>query len=154
MKNRWTYGGFLANYNAICDLIRESGMMALVTREKFLLYSAACRRRARLSEDHIYGIMQVYHLKLGICPNLDELQDKFWFALHAEEPVGSQLFIHNKTAPDHAAWRPSFDVTLPLEYTFVRSTYRQCKIEPDNQGIPEFQGSSCAFQDLIDWWKD
>lgn len=146
-------GNHFANYERICDLIRDSGMLAMVTREKFLLYSAACRRRARLSEDHIYGIMQIYRLKLGVCQDFNELQDKFWFALHAEEAVGSQLFIHEKAPPDHATWRPSLNVALPVEYTFVRSTNSDCEIKPDSQGIPKFDGTSCSFQDLIDWWK-
>ena len=60
-------------YYEIYDLIQNSGMLALTSQHKILLYTASCRRIPRRIADHIYGNMQVYGLNLGRCEEFDEL---------------------------------------------------------------------------------
>lgn len=64
-------------------------------------FGLARYRTAKRKEDQIYGIMQVYGLRLGktVEPNksfnLEQLRDQLSIQLNRQSPVAAQAFAHS-----------------------------------------------------------
>ncbi|KAK8103581.1 uncharacterized protein PG998_010614 [Apiospora kogelbergensis] len=92
----------------------------------FALLIASHHRTVRPENqnDRVYGIMQIYDLKLGKSSpfyrgdrnyTLEELKDQLAAALITKYPVASQLIIQSKGCPEWKAWRVNSAMSLPEE---------------------------------------
>lgn len=89
----------------------------------FLLTASHYRTvRAENINDNIYGIMQVYDLKLGKSSprhkdgteySLDDLEDQLGAGILAKFPIASQLVVQSGNCPSGKAWRVNPDMTVP-----------------------------------------
>ncbi|KAL2837290.1 hypothetical protein BJY01DRAFT_221128 [Aspergillus pseudoustus] len=137
-----------------------------------LIYCAASRRTASNPLDQVYGIMQVFGLRLGKAaePERDftlvELQDQFSLALLAADPVNSQYFVHEVEPAAGEAWRLSKRMRIPafLDVIGVWSIPR-CEIGPAGDASPTtsssigdtgmgpvFQGQACSMPEIMRFW--
>lgn len=124
-----------------------------------LLYSAAGYRSATFEEDRIYGIMQVYGLKLGKTAkpgtqfSLSELEIQFAVAINEKSAAWGQMFVHKTHQPPGRHWCISQSSWLPeccqLSCLETRS---RCSISVDTAGQASFQGLSCSFLQLKNAW--
>ncbi|KAK8041593.1 hypothetical protein PG994_014600 [Apiospora phragmitis] len=80
--------------------------------------------RPQNQNDRVYGIMQIYDLKLGKSSpshmgdrayTLEELKDQLGAALVTKYPIASQLIFQSKDCPDWKAWRANSAMRLPSE---------------------------------------
>lgn len=94
------------------DRIYCSGVTAaLDTSNSNMLYGVAQFRQTRRPEDRIYGIMQVYDVRVGQSvrpteprPGLDMLAAEFGLAINARSALRGQLFVHTVAAPAGSSW--------------------------------------------------
>lgn len=120
-----------------------------------ILYSAAGYRETQRDDDRIYGIMQVFGLKLGksVSPGmaftLAELETQFAAAMNMRSPLWAQLYVHTIEQPPGRRWCISQSSRIPeclvMDFVVARS---QCNISVDSHGHPSFTGLSCSFLDL------
>lgn len=89
----------------------------------FLLTASYHRTvRAENINDKIYGIMQVYDLKLGKSSprhkagteySLEDLEDQLGAEILAKFPIASQLVVQSGNCPSGKAWRVNSDMIVP-----------------------------------------
>ncbi|KAF2249629.1 hypothetical protein BU26DRAFT_550026 [Trematosphaeria pertusa] len=104
--------------------LRRTGLLGLYYGFPVELLMAAHFRTVspkRLT-DRVYGIMQVFDLKLGKSApasplgrdyNLQELEDQLGSALLAQNQDLSQMFVHTRPAAPGQAWRLSHHIRAP-----------------------------------------
>ncbi|KAF1809214.1 hypothetical protein P152DRAFT_516830 [Eremomyces bilateralis CBS 781.70] len=109
---------------ALRTCLENSGCMELRARLPTILLRASQKRtvKTKRANDRVYGIMQVFNLKLGRsapdCPpdrefDLNDLQDQLGAALIAKSPIMSQMFFHTKPVPPGKGWRIGPHVGIP-----------------------------------------
>lgn len=95
----------------------------------FALLKASYGRSAWVAADRVYGIMQVFNLRLGkTVPGCEkqnftvrELEDQLGDSLLKKYPISSQLIVQNKDCPPNRAWRMCQESSLPnFAYEFWR----------------------------------
>jgi len=98
----------------IRDMADSSGISALFQDHPMALLAAARRRESEREEDKVYGIMQVFDLKLGKSRpgtsagrqfSISDLEDELGQAIIQKHPVLSQMVVHAKSPPPSKAWR-------------------------------------------------
>lgn len=124
-----------------------------------ILYSAAGYRNTKHDDDRIYGIMQVFGLKLGksaspgMTFSLAELELQFAAAINAKSPLWAQLYVHRIEQPPGRRWCISQSSRMPeclvMDFVVARS---QCHIAVDSHGQASFTGLSCSFPNLKAAW--
>ncbi|KAL5040736.1 hypothetical protein BDW71DRAFT_212852 [Aspergillus fruticulosus] len=128
-----------------------------------LIYCAASRRIASNPLDQVYGIMQVFGLRLGKAAEpekdftLAELQDQLSLALLEVDPVNSQYFVHDVEPAVGEAWRLSKSMRIPALLDVIAvSSIPRCEIGPATQGSasmgPIFQGQACSMHAIMRLW--
>ncbi|KUI67833.1 hypothetical protein VM1G_03518 [Cytospora mali] len=112
MRNQWlTF--------ALDDLEYPSDFMGI----PFKLLVASKHRTTRYEDDRIYGIMQVFELRLGKSApgasgddfSLDELRTQLAAAVLYKYPILSQLIVQHEDCKPHEAWMISPSMSLPEE---------------------------------------
>lgn len=93
------------------DRIYYSGLpSALVTSNPNVQYGAAKTRETYRREDRIYGIMQIYGIRVGqsVRPEdqstLDELVEEFALAINARSALMGQMFVHTAATSAGRSW--------------------------------------------------
>ncbi|KAJ4414715.1 hypothetical protein N0V82_007767 [Gnomoniopsis sp. IMI 355080] len=124
-----------------------------------IIYSTAGYRKTFNEEDRIYGIMQVFGMKLGKSSNpgmpfsLAELEVQFAAEINKKSPVWGQLYIHGTEQPVGRRWCISQSSRMPqclvMDVAIARS---QCRIAVDAGGKASFNGLRCSFQQLKAAW--
>ncbi|KAJ9653651.1 hypothetical protein H2198_007202 [Neophaeococcomyces mojaviensis] len=119
---------FKSFVNELDELVRVSGLLAMTSGGQHLsLLGVARHRFANEDTDRVYGIMQVFHCKLGVSrPGIDpmryfdrqELEDQLGSALLEKFPLQSQLFVHTEPVERGRAWRLSSSSAVPVEFSF------------------------------------
>lgn len=137
----------------ISQLLMDSGLLALGMKNEWSLYSAATRRQASLPEDRVYGIMQVYNIRLGAQPSISRLEDALGFTLNGRSPVLAQLHMHEGPVEKGKAWRLSRSMAIPYVYLNVLTAEASCAITSTPRMIPLFDGEVCGLPDLVDLWQ-
>ena len=140
----------------------EVGLPALATPNPVSLYSASTRRQATQSLDRIYGIMQIYGLKLGesVEPEksftLEDLELQLGMALNTKCPVLAQAFTH----PDNLGragrtWLLTEYIEVPENFYKDGDVIENlCRIEfQGSSNKASFAGSCCSFSKLSAYWK-
>ena len=146
----------------LISLIDRSGLSSFhqgfnSDNNAMLLYSAAHYRTCSEPLDRVYGIMQVYGLKLGSSSKpgglftLTELEDQFGEALNRIAPMEAQTHIHTIPPPLGSAWRPSSSSMLPEIYYMSRSYDALCSVTGID-GKVIFKGKSCSLEALRSFW--
>ncbi|KAH0536392.1 hypothetical protein FGG08_006742 [Glutinoglossum americanum] len=122
---RLKLGGGCTAHPAEESLIQKStnsGLAALAMRNPMSLYTVARYRQTTFPLDRIYGIMQVFDLRLGKAApgavqtdpwDLPQLQLQLGIALLEKDPTMSQLHIHATRPPVGQAWRVSDSSIVP-----------------------------------------
>jgi hypothetical protein len=103
----------LNHTTAIQDQIRRAGFQVSYTNNPNVPYAQAKYRQAQERNDRIYGIMQIYGLRVGetVRPNhkihFEELLDELALAINNRSPILGQLYLHTTRPPAGKGWRIS-----------------------------------------------
>ncbi|MCJ1390727.1 hypothetical protein MMC18_003588 [Xylographa bjoerkii] len=159
-----TYEGMDTRIDRILYLIERSGLSVLGSPAQdypaSLLYSAASYRTTRDPLDRIYGIMQVYNLRLGASaePNksftVTELENQLGAALNAMSPIAAQGHVHTIPQPPDETWRVGQKSLLPNTFYITAFHDSRCKIFFDETQRPRFQGQACDVNRLAEFWTE
>lgn len=145
----------------LLDLIRASGLPSLNSTNAVVLYPIARFRRTRHPLDRVYGIMQIYGLRLGESAQpgrsftLDELETQLAAALNAKSPLYAQLLVHTKPSEPGKCWRVNpFSEAPSLANRIVKVTH-ECQITVSDAGRGVFHGRACGFGDpMVRMWRE
>ncbi|KAL8670783.1 MAG: hypothetical protein Q9168_004705 [Polycauliona sp. 1 TL-2023] len=127
-----------------------------------VLYPAASHRTTTREDDRIYGIMQVFGLRLGKSAmpgtnySLAELEIQFADALNSKSPIWAQLFVHTSPKPPGRHWCISQTSQIPERLSFdciFPQTESTIGVDPDS-GNPMFTGDACSFAQLGTVWSE
>ncbi|KAH6949746.1 heterokaryon incompatibility protein-domain-containing protein [Ilyonectria sp. MPI-CAGE-AT-0026] len=162
-------------------LIDNAGLRQLQSHNPLVLLSVSARRTTKRPSDRVYGIMQVFGLRLGnsatgVDPkqefSLPELENQLSLQITCAFPTLSQLFLHRNKPATGRAWRhnvgavtrdrsfrrfgsmvPGIDMTLhvPEEFRNAVQISRACEIRPSDSG-PWFTGNLWGLVHLRDRW--
>lgn len=100
-------------YQNVARSIEQRGLIALTSQHEISTYVAAQCRTTSREEDRIYGLQQVFRLRLGktaLKPagnsfTLSELENQFGEALLLQHPVHSQMHVFVDHVPVRDRWR-------------------------------------------------
>lgn len=152
-------------------MLTQRGLSALASRNPMALYHVAQYRHTRNDKDRVYGIQQIFALRLGEsvpgCHDLDpkvfnrfNLEDQLGAALVQQYPVASQL--HNLTEPADrgSGWRINASSTVPkldiksniwnLDFQ-ARCNFSTQKVGGQQWGV--FDGYACDLAQLAASWS-
>ena len=128
-----------------------------------VLYHSAKFRQTRGGPDdvdRVYGIMQVFGLRLGEAAKpgrqftLLELETEFAIEMMALSPIWAQLFSHKEPAPLGSCWRITQHSHMPQALTFVSARPAStCSIRMEEDMRPVFRGMRCLFPTLVLIWR-
>jgi Heterokaryon incompatibility protein (HET) len=149
-----------SSLKAFLTAVESSGLINIDVSmtTPMLLYSAAHFRTCTEELDRVYGIMQVYGLRLGASKqpersfSLDELEDQLAAELNKISPVAAQLFIHMKPPPIRKAWRVAKDCTMPEIYYLAGDIGSRCTLSFHESMQPQYVGRICSLTALRDFW--
>lgn len=121
-------------------------------------YSAAKFRQTQYAEDRIYGIMQIYGIRVGQSirpndqPSLDSLIEEFGLAINAKSPVIGQLFVHADETKTGLSWCITEQSTVPdwMSLPEMVDITIMSKIAKDDSGTVVATGRCCNFQEFYD----
>lgn len=153
-------------------MLNQRGLLALATRNPIALYNIAQYRKTTRDPDRVYGIQQIFELRLGTsAPGVSEssskhfnrfvLEDQLGAAILVKYSVASQLHVFTEPVEEGRGWRvsgastvPSLDIRrdvwgLEFEHRCLLSTE---KIEGQRWGA--FRGQTCSFAELSGAWKN
>ena len=143
-------------------LLEKSGLVTINIDggSAMLLYSAAGHRTTSEVRDRVYGIMQVYSLRLGASKNpdqdftLEQLEDELGAALNEQSPITAQMHVHAKPPPDGKSWRVTQQCILPEVYYLSREINTRCSLSFNNNTLqPSYTGSTCPLPQLCHFWQ-
>ncbi|KUJ19178.1 uncharacterized protein LY89DRAFT_479382 [Mollisia scopiformis] len=139
------------SWRTILDLMNKSGISAIGSGNFIAAYLAAKSRTAKRDEDRVYGIQQLFNLRLGnTAPGSagtywtrDQLEDQLAERLLVQHPVLSQMHVFTTPASFGTAWRlnqssacPRLDFALLYNFSPGASSRRsdqqmaQGKVKP------------------------
>ena len=149
--------------------IQKSGLGLLHSENPLMLYTGARFRRTKYELDRIYGIMQIFDLRLGSTAQgaeektftLLELKNQLGAALLEKWPIKSQFHVHMKSIALGQSWHISESSEFPkLFIEFESSPYEwfeaQCRLSTLEVGDVTwryFKGKACPFEELATAWK-
>jgi hypothetical protein len=130
------------------------------------IYGVACFKQTTKPLDQIYGIMQIFGLKLGDSADstLGSLETRLGEQLNVRPPVHAQLFVHLQPARHRCCWCLGQHVKVPETARWVVGRYGTtirgkspaenfCKILPGSAKGPRFEGFLYAFPTFFDLWR-
>lgn len=141
---------------AICELIHDSGLLALsFLKNAYMLYPAAAKRNYREPQDAVYGIMQVYNLRMPAMNDANKLLTKLALSLNVNNALGAQIFVH-QTPPNTLldAWKLARSSHVPFQF------YNELQYVPDGSiagtpsGRPSFRGTMAGLEQLASTWDE
>lgn len=165
-------GKRLKYLNEVYGMLSRRGLLALATRNPIALYNIAQYRTSRLDQDRVYGIQQIFDLRLGAsAPGVSEsklknfnrfvLEDELGAAVLIKYHVASQIHVFNEPVEEGRGWRFSASSTVPslkiqsrvwdLEFE-NRCQLSTEKIKGQRWGF--FHGQTCDFADLLRAWRN
>jgi hypothetical protein len=146
--------------------VEKSGLSPLHDDNPVSIYGVACFRQTTKPLDRIYGIMQIFGLKLGGSADstLESLEARLGKQLNVRSPVHAQLFVHLQPDRHRCCWCLGQHVRVPETARSAVGRYGTtirgklpaenfCKILPGSAQGPRFEGFSCAFPALFDLWR-
>lgn len=161
--------------SALQDMVQQTindlGMKALNRNDPMGLYAVAHRRKPSNDLDSVYGIQQIFGLRLGLSSptadprrnfTLDELEDELGEALLVADPVLSQGFVHTDASIELGKrWRVSRSAVVPEPLFNDDNPWRSslytpvCAMFTENvlgKRMGSFKGKMCSFAHLQRIW--
>ncbi|CZR50432.1 uncharacterized protein PAC_00304 [Phialocephala subalpina] len=164
---------WVSEYANSCDdqvreAVKRSGFKEIFAENPLALFNMAILRGCQIGEDRVYGLQQIYGLKLGKSisasdardPSLEDLTNEFATALNKKYPILAQAFVHVTGVAHHDRWRIDQSVVIPAWlYSVVEvrppqvpgMTVFNSKEFGTNEVI--FEGSTLPLRKLVDSWK-
>lgn len=144
----------------LLNLIRESRLPSLNSTNAVVLYPIARFKRTRHPLERVYGIKQIYGLRLGESAQpgtsftLDELEDQLAVALNAKSPLYAQLLVHTELSAPGKCWRVNPFSEVPTLADRIVKVNHLCQMRLSDLGRGIFQGRACTFSDpVVTMWK-
>ena len=160
----------------MAESLDRSGLISLTVNNPIALLSVAQNRKTGPDNtaDRVYGIMQVFDLRLGKSRpgvdsarqfRLEELEDELGIALMTSYPVVSQLFVYNEAPAPGKGWR--MGPTARIAYYLKEGVYEDTK-DPVNSCVNltqlstelvgstlwgRFEGPTCSVTSLYSVWE-
>lgn len=162
---RWKY------LSEVSTMLTQRGLSALASRNPMALYHVAQYRHTRNDKDRIYGIQQIFALRLGGsapgCYDLDpkvfnrfKLEDQLGAAIVQQYPVASQLHSFTEPTDKGTGWRINASSTVPkldiksniwnLDFQ-ARCRFSTQKVGGQQWGV--FDGYACDLARLAASWR-
>ncbi|KAI0448435.1 heterokaryon incompatibility protein-domain-containing protein [Xylaria acuta] len=145
----------IACIDNIKKLILSAGFYYLFSENPNVQYGTAQFRKTRDAPDRIYGIMQIYNVKVGKparpheSPNLETLEIEFGAAINAHCPILGQSYVHTVKDLPHNTWCITQMSTVPDQLMSYQEPHKQCSISANPMGIATAHGKCCPFPDLV-----
>ena len=154
----------------VIEKLRASGLPSMATGNPLVLYGAASRRTATSEVDYLYGIQQVFSLRLGnTSPSsvqrsfgLPELEDQFGTWLLATQPIQSQIHFHIQPRAFGQGWHINRDSKIPQSSLFdqffeqsqplrlsCQLTARRTKFDRNTKLMGHFSGQMTSCYHLL-----
>lgn len=162
-------------------LITNAGLNQLQALNPLVLLSTSSKRTTLKREDRIYGIMQVFGLRLGKSAadhghevyNLQQLEQQLSQQLIAKFPTLSQMFLHRDQRPEgqemyyavgtqtpdrhfrrYGAIRPGLDLTMavPDEFWHTEQVEPACSFTFEQRPGIQFHGTLLPLEQLYNKW--
>lgn len=140
----------------ILELVECLGFEGATTSNACVLYSATRFRNARDPLDCVYGIMQVFDLRLGEAANpggnytLEDLETQMTVALIGKSVIWAQLFVHTHPPRPGKSWVISPYSIFPQRIDFIgMRTEPHAAVVIDTEDRLSFTGGWCAFSALL-----
>lgn len=154
------YASASPTLTSLLTVIEGSGLLNIGTSMKtpILIYPAAHFRTCQKELDRVYGIMQVYNLRLGSSQDpqktftLNELEDQLAVSLNSISPMAAQLFVHRYPPQPGKAWRVTKECVLPSVYYITGEIENCCSIKGHEGTNPLFLGLGCPLAFLQQFW--
>ncbi|KAG8531428.1 uncharacterized protein KY384_003057 [Bacidia gigantensis] len=144
----------------LLELVEKLGLYWGQWENPMLLLIAARYRQTRNPKDRIYGIMQVYDLKLGVSSQPDrdftveDLQFQLASAHNAQSAINAQMFIHTQAVQLGRCWRMQSESRIPHDLEFTELGRKSlCKISIEETRLPIYQGKACSLSTLSELWQ-
>lgn len=161
-------------FNSFRNMAEASGLAARAAEHPMAILAAAHRRTTQRENDRVYGIMQIFDLKLGKTKpgtptgrgdpfTLPELEDELGAALLHHYPVLSQLHVHARDAGAGRGWRqgrwsrPVVIRSSGVEGSRYLHSALLCGVWPERVGdqlVGAFRGRACTIESLKTWWRN
>lgn len=154
-------------------IIERTGLESLSSYDPVGLYMQSKYRTTEYPSDRIYGIMQIFDLRLGkSAPHADpeghwtlsELETQLGMALIEKYPLLSQLHVHNEIVHNRQAWRMTTESVVPawgseLLFHYPRGNINHLAATLAVKRVcgslfGYFEGRSCDFASFICAWKN
>lgn len=140
------------------DRIHYSGLpSALLTSNPNVQYGAAETRETYRREDRIYGIMQIYGIRVGQSvrledqSTLDELVEEFALAINARSALMGQMFVHTAATSAGRSWCITEASGVPDWLLNVDGSLDMCRISRVAGTLEVVAtGRCCAFPQFLD----
>ena len=157
--------------------IEGAGLHFIYSSNPNVQYGVAHFRQAMYELDRIYGIMQIYGLRLGeskqpnVKPTLEQLEDELGKTLFLRSPVLSQMFTHRTPPRQGKSWRITQNSgvpggvrvyrpphilgfnTAPSQGSLPPSEIPHCQVSVHPSGEVNLKGKSWLFSDLVKYWR-
>lgn len=131
--------------------------MALMGKNPNVQYGIARFRTTTYPVDRVYGIMQMYNVRVGQAirptdrPSLEELVEEFGLAINSRSALLGQLFLHTAKTRPGLSWCITEQSVLPLMLQSGFDLRRtRCTIIKDGSGSVVAAGHLCEFQKFFD----
>ncbi|KAF2122754.1 hypothetical protein BDV96DRAFT_561319 [Lophiotrema nucula] len=152
------------------EAIDKAGLAALSTQNPLAVYGVSRSRSTLLLEDRIYGIQQIFELRLGRSKpgskptdtySLVELEEQLGAELLARYPILSQLHVIMEPAKLGAAWRvgpksivPKLDLFGNGNWKWISAERPLARLSTHRSGVlwGYFEGRVCEFASLQTAW--
>ena len=139
----------LTTSQQLTELVDQKGLRALNSRHPMAVYHAATNRTASRDSDRVYGIQQIFGLRVGSSSPLvsehrsyarAELEEQLGEKLLTKEPVLSQLHIYSKPVDTVGnGWRLNGSSIVP------RNSFLMRWLKPEHGGDGNICEPMCTF---------
>ncbi|KAI0864497.1 heterokaryon incompatibility protein-domain-containing protein [Xylaria cubensis] len=140
----------------IGQLIDFTGINHVSSNNPNIQYGVAKYRKTEYPEDRVYGIMQIYNIRVGQSirpddlPSLDELIEEFGFAINYKSVVQGQAFVNTSTSKPRLSWCITEYSDVPhglrnMDEVRIRST-----ISKGDSSSVQIHGKACLFQSFLE----
>ncbi|KAI1741806.1 heterokaryon incompatibility protein-domain-containing protein [Xylaria scruposa] len=140
----------------IGQLIDSTGIGQLFSNNPNIQYGAAKYRKTEYPEDRVYGIMQIYNIRVGQSvrpddfPSLNELIEEFGFAINYKSVVQGQAFVHTSTSKPRLSWCITEYSDVPHGVQNISEVRNRSTISKGDSSSVQIQGKACLFPDFLE----
>ncbi|KAI1758358.1 heterokaryon incompatibility protein-domain-containing protein [Xylaria castorea] len=140
----------------IGQLINSTGINHVSSNNPNVQYGVAKYRKTEYPEDRVYGIMQIYNIRVGQSirsddlPSLDELIEEFGFAINYKSVVQGQTFVHTSTSKPKLSWCITEYSDVPHGLRNISEVRIRSTITKGASSSIQIQGKGCLFTEFLE----